>query len=259
MISPIHDPAHGPLRVAGLMSGSGTNIRKIIEHQKRLEAEHGRPWYEVVVLFSDTWNSNAALIGKEYDIPVVIRDIEGFYAARNRKRSDLAIRPDFDQETVNALAPYRVTVAVYGGYMSVATAPLIRAFLGINVHPADLSIEVEGKRRFVGSHAVRDALAAGEKTLAASTHVIEEAVDQGPLLMISPPVPVTLKPEWDLRNPEDLRAAEKFNQDRLKEKGDWLIFPKTIEYLSRGRFGRDEDGLLYFDGRPIPKGLKIDN
>jgi len=29
---------------------------------------------------SDTWDSNAAKIGKEFDIPVVIRDIEGFYA-----------------------------------------------------------------------------------------------------------------------------------------------------------------------------------
>ena len=80
MITQIHDPSEGPLRLVGLMSGSGTNIRKIIEHQKQLESAEGNSPFEMVVLFSDTWDSNAAKIGKEFDIPVVIRDIEGFYA-----------------------------------------------------------------------------------------------------------------------------------------------------------------------------------
>ena len=256
MIKPIHDPSEGSLRLVGLMSGSGTNIRKIIEHQKRLEKEEGKPPFEMVVLFSDVWNSNAAKIGSEFDIPVIIRDIEGFYAKRGKKRNDLSIRPEFDQETVKALSSFEVKVGVYGGYMSIATPPLISAFLGVNVHPADLSIEEEGKRKFIGDHAVRDAILAGEKTICASTHIIEEEVDQGPILMISPPIPVIIKDEWTLSKPEDLKKVESFNQERLKEKGDWLIFPKTIEFIARGRFGRDENGLLYFDGKPIPKGLR---
>ncbi len=257
MITSLHDPSKGPLRVVGLMSGSGTNIRKIIEHQHTLARNEGTSPFEMVVLFSDTWNSNATKIGTEWDIPVITRDISGFYAKRGKKRSDLSIRPEFDWETAKALSPYDVKVGVYGGYMSVATAPLIKAFLGINVHPADLSIEQGGKRKYTGDHAVRDAIAAGEKTIAASTHIIEEAVDEGPLFMISPPLSVILKKEWDLSDPEDLSEAEFMNQGRLKEHGDWVIFPKTIEYLARGRFGRDDAGLLYFDGEPIPKGLKL--
>ena len=31
----------GRMRIAGLMSGSGSNLRKIIENGKRLEAEEG--------------------------------------------------------------------------------------------------------------------------------------------------------------------------------------------------------------------------
>jgi folate-dependent phosphoribosylglycinamide formyltransferase PurN len=258
MITPLHDPAEGPLRLVGLMSGSGSNIRKIIEHGQKLEQEDGPSPFSMVVLFSDTWDSSAAAIGKDYDIPVITRDIGGFYAKRGKKRSDLSVRPDFDRETAQALSPFEVKVGVYGGYMSVVTAPLIQAFLGINVHPADLSIEREGKRTFTGDHAVRDAVAAGEKTIASSTHIIEEEVDQGRLLMISPPLEVVVKEDWDLSDPAALSRAESFNQERLKEAGDWLIFPKTIEYIARGRFGRDESGVLHFDGEPIPRGLKLD-
>jgi len=258
MIKAMHDPSEGPLRLVGLMSGSGTNIRKIIEYQKKLEKAEGVSPFEIVVLFSDAWNSNASKIGKKFDIPVIIRDIEGFYARRGNQRSDLSIRPEFDRETAKALASFEVKVGVYGGYMSVATYPLMNAFPGVNVHPADLSIEEGGKRKFTGDHAVRDAIAAGEKTLAASTHIIEEAVDEGGLLMISPPLPVVLKEEWNLSNPQDLKEAEAFNQERLKENGDWVIFPRTIEYLARGRYGRDEAGLIYFDGKPIPKGLRLE-
>ena len=98
----------------------------------------------------------------------------------------------------------------------------------------------------------------GEKTIAATTHIVEDTVDQGPILMISPPLPVIVKKEWDLSNPEHLKEAESFNQERLKENGDWLIFPKTIEYLAQGRYGRDETGTLYFDGKPIPYGFRYE-
>jgi folate-dependent phosphoribosylglycinamide formyltransferase PurN len=142
--------------------------------------------------------------------------------------------------------------------MSVVTPPVIHAFLGVNVHPADLSIEEGGKRKFTGDHAVRDAIAFGEKTIAASTHLVEEAVDEGPLLMISPLLPVELKEEWNLSDSQDLKEAEDFNQERLKEHGDWIIFPRTIEFLARGRYGRDEAGRIYFDGEPIPKGMRLE-
>lgn len=257
MIRPLHDPAEGILRVVGLMSSSGTNIRKILDHQKHLEKIEGTSPFQIVVIFSDTADSNAPTIGKEFDIPIIIRDLAGFYARRGRKKSDLSIRPDFDRETVKALSPFGVKAGAYGGYMSIATTPLINAFLGVNVHPADLSIEEGGRRKYTGDHAVRDAIAGGERTIAASTHIIKEAVDQGPLLMISPPLPVALRAEWNLADPADLRKAESGNQERLKENGDWIIFPKTIDYLARGWFGSDESGLLYFKGEPIPKGLRL--
>jgi phosphoribosylglycinamide formyltransferase-1 len=259
MLTPLHDPSMGVLRVAGLMSGSGTNIRKIIEHQRTLQTKEGASPFEVVVLFTDRVESQAVQIGKDYDLPVVVRDLEAFCRSRGASRRDMAVRRLFDEETVRALSPYGVRVAAYGGYMSIATEPLIEAFIGINVHPADLSIEnPDGTRKYTGDHAVRDAILAGERTLRSSTHLIEPEVDGGRLLMISAPMEVMLLPEWDLSRAEDLKAAESYNQERLKKAGDWVIFPRTIEEIARGGFQWDESGNLYHRGRPIPKGLKLD-
>lgn len=255
---PLYDPSEGPMRVVGFMSGSGTNLRRILEHQKRLELERGSSPFVIVALFSDRATSNAPIIGKEYDVPVVIRDLEGFCASRGVSRKDLKAREEFDSETVKALSPFEAKIAAFGGYMSIATRPILEAFLAINVHPADLSIKNrDGSRRFVGDHAVRDAIVAGERWLRSSTHIVEPLVDQGRLLMISPRVEVFLKEGWDLGNKSHLAEAERVNQERLKEMGDWVVFPKTIEDLSLGRFAEDEDGILYYNGKPIPNGLVL--
>lgn len=257
-LKPLFDPADGPMRVVGLISGSGSNIRKIIEHQARLESEQGWSPFVVVALFSDRASSQATRIGKEHDLPVITRDLEGFCSKRGVSRKDMTAREEFDLETVRALSPFRAHVAAYAGYMSIATRPLIEGFLGVNVHPADLSIEKPpGERRYTGDHAVRDAIMAGEKWIRSSTHLVEPVVDGGRLLMISAPVEVILEQAWDLRRKEDLSMAESFNQGRLKENGDWVVFPKTLEDLALGRFAVDQHGLLHYDGVPIPRGYRL--
>ena len=188
---------------------------------------------------------------------MVTNDIRAFYQARGRKKSDLSLRPDFDRDTVKALSSFGVSAAAYAGYMSVASPVLIQAFLGVNVHPADLSIEENGRRKYTGDHAVLDAIRAGEKNVRSTTHLIEERVDYGRILIISSPVPVLIPAGADLSSPETAKKVAAENQDRLKEKGDWIIFPQTLEYLAEGRFAADGQGLLHFDGKPIPKGLQI--
>jgi len=257
-LQPFHNPSEGTLRVAALMSGSGSNLRKILEKEQELKKNRGGFVYKVVVIFSDTFDSKACEIGKDFDIPVVNRDLRGFYAQRKKLRSDLRVREEFDRETIRALAPFGVKVAAYAGYMSIATKPLIEAYLGVNVHPADLSIEVEGKRKYIGAQVVRDAILAGETSLRSTTHIIEPLVDGGRLLMISSALPVVLENSFNPNNSDALRSAANFHQDNLKKIGDWVIFPKTLQYLAEGRYAQDDEGKLFFDGQPIPKGLKSD-
>jgi len=259
-LKPLHDPTkEGVLKIVGLMSGTGSNLRKIIEWAELLKRERGQAVYQVVAIFSDSSDSMASQIGKEFDLPVIIRDVRGFYAHRAKPRSDLKLREEFDQETVKALSPFKAKVAAYAGYMSIATWPLIEAYLGVNVHPADLSIEnIDGRRKFIGSQAVRDAILAGEPYLRSTTHLVEPVVDAGRILMISPPLPVILQEPFDPKNQNQVRTIANNHQERLKKAADWIIFPKTLQYIAEGRYAQDEKGHLFFDGKPIPQGLRLE-
>jgi folate-dependent phosphoribosylglycinamide formyltransferase PurN len=257
MLRPLHDPSTGPLRIAGLMSGSGSNLRRILERERALAAERGASPFRVAAIFSDTWNSKAPEIGRDFDLPVVVRDIAAFYAARGKPRRDMVLRAEFDATTVETLRPFQARAAAYAGYMSVATAPLIEAFLGINVHPADLSVEENGRRKLVGDHAVRDAILAGQKEIRSTTHIIEPLVDGGRLLVVSPPIPVVVPPGTDLSDKIVAKRVAQEHQERLKEAGDWIVFPKTLEWIADGRIAQDERGVLHFDGRPIPHGVRM--
>jgi folate-dependent phosphoribosylglycinamide formyltransferase PurN len=154
------------------------------------------------------------------------------------------------------VAAFEIDVNVLAGYMSVITLPRC-----VNVHPADLSLKAEdGRRRFVGDHAVPDAIAAGQAELRSSTLWTDEGVDSGPVLMISAALPVKLPaPLAELRNdPDRFGSVADEHQERLKQIGDWVIFPRTLEYLAAGRYALDQGGLIHFDGRPAPDGLRLD-
>ncbi|MGE0792599.1 MAG: formyltransferase family protein [Candidatus Woesearchaeota archaeon] len=253
----LYNPSNGVMNVAGFMSGSGSNLIKIIEREKELKKEKGKSPYQMKVIFSDTYDSNATKIGKEFDIPIITRDIKSFYKHRNKSRRDMQVREEFDLETIKALQPFEISVIAYGGYMSIVSPYLASEYLGINVHPADLSIlDEKGARKFVGDNAVWDAIVAEEDNVRSSTHIIEPKVDGGRILMISEP----LKLERNIIGSyegTDKEYLTKLNQNKLKEIGDWVIFPKTIRDIAEGKFEMNHLGNLYYEGELIPNGLKL--
>jgi hypothetical protein len=130
----------------------------------------------------------------------------------------------------------------------------------VNVHPADLSLLTpDGKRKYTGDHAVKDAILAGEKILRSSTLWTDQGVDTGPLLMVSAPVDVVLPLSLAelKKDPAGLAGVVDLHQQRLKEKGDWVIFPLTIEMIAKGRFALDEFNNVHVDGLPVPNGYRL--
>lgn len=244
------------------MSGSGTNIKKILARERELKDEN-RPLFEIVVLFSDKENLEKCKIveiAEENEIPYVINDIWKFYRSKGRQdKRDLGLRREYDKQTLHHIEEYNIDAVALGGYMSIVTEVVFKAHPTFNVHPADLRIKTEeGKRKFVGDNAVRDAILADEKVIRSSVHLVTEQVDGGPLIVVSEPLEVRLPAaysiEWlsDPQNADYLEKLVDFNQDRLKKVGDWIIFPKALELLAEGRVKRDGAGAIYIDGKPVP-------
>ncbi|MBU4369230.1 formyl transferase [Patescibacteria group bacterium] len=258
----------GPMRLAGFMSGSGTNIIKILEKQRECEKREGRDPFQMIVIFTDTKDEQkcqAKAIARREHIPYICHDILDFYKKRGHKnKKDLSLRPLYDSQTVEELKDFKIDLIALGGYMSVITRPLLKAYPNriINVHPANLLIKEGERRKYTGAHAVAKAIRAGEKYLYSSTHIVKEKVDYGNVLMVSQPMKVELPKDISLEylikeeNLERFRQVVQLNQKRLKEAGDWLIFPKTLKMISQGRFGIDDSGRVYVDGKLCPEGYQ---
>ena len=263
-ISCIFDPvkAARPMRVAAFMSGTGTNVKKILEHEKFLKTRDGKSPFEVIFIFSDRSDGTCAgeRIAFEYGLPYFSYDIRMFYKACNLPRSimtreGMEARKNFDSVAGKLVSVFQIDIIALGGYMSYTTLSNC-----VNVHPADLSIvNSDGKRCYVGDNAVKDAILAGETHLCSSTLFTDDGIDSGPLLMISAPIAVNLPvPLNELRqNQLMLDQTVLAHQAKLKEAGDWVIFPYTIEMISMGRFALDESGQVYVDGIYQKSGFKL--
>ena len=94
--------------------------------------------------------------------------------------------------------------------------------------------------------------------LRSSTLWTDQGVDSGPLLMVSAPIKVELPEPLEslLGDQGRLTGIADEHQKKLKEMGDWKIFPQTIEMIARGRFGLDHENRVYVDGNPVPLGYR---
>jgi len=195
----------------------------------------------------------------EYGLPYVSYDIRQFHHIRGIKRDvsspeGMNARRAFDLLAEALTACLEIDLIALGGYMSYTTIKRC-----VNVHPADLSIkDASGSRRFTGANAVFDAICAGEKELRASTLYTDEGVDSGPLLMVSEPLAVELPLPLEslLKDKEMLAGVAEEHQERLKEIGDWKIFPRTVELIARGRFSLDENNVAYLEETPLDAGYR---
>ena len=262
-LTPLHNPKDGKLRIAGLMSGSGSNLRKIVEHERELVNSP----YEVCCIFSDDSTSKAAAIGAEFDLPVIYRDVFAFHKAKDMPLKNMEVREEFDVETVRVLDLYGAQCAAFAGYMRIATEKLTKSFISVNVHPGDLSVVDGSVRKYTGDNAVEKAIRDGAKELRSSTILLESAVtdgkinslkvDCGRIFMISQSLEVQLDVDIGMLEKGKLKEIIDKHQSKLKEVGDWKIFPLTLQYLAEGRYAKDEKGNLYFDGKPTPNGVRL--
>lgn len=253
------------MKLALFISGSGTNGIKIIERSQKPDSR-----YKVTLIFSDIKDqrtrkngskmTRAKDIANQYGIAYEYVDIRDFYAEHGLKRTDLSIRPDFDKLVVEKLKHHEIDLIANAGYMSIMTPVLLDEYDGkvVNVHPADLSIMDGDKRKYVGIHVVEEAILAGEPEIRSTTHIVREEVDHGEILVISEPVPVKLSNSLKKLEADKnlLKEIVSGYQNQLKEQGDWVVFPLTIQMIAEGRYAIGPDGV-YLDGEPAPNGYRL--
>jgi folate-dependent phosphoribosylglycinamide formyltransferase PurN len=249
MLKKLHDPEKGIMRVVGMVSGSGKSVVSIIDRQKEKRAV-GENNFEVVGIFTDNPDSQAAAIAESFNRPLLVNNIHQFYQERGRPISDLKVREAYDRETVRMLKPLKPDLLVFAGYVWVATHALVEAFQIINAHPADLSVMKGTHRAYAGADGIGAALMAGERQLHSSVHLVNTEVDGGPILLISKPVPVEEDPGLDSR--------ERWRKYlRLVNQLQRQLVPLAVEKMASGDFASDDNGLIHHQGEAIPHGLRL--
>ncbi len=148
-------------RLAVLCSGAGTNLHAILTAIRR-----GRLRAQVVLVAGDRPDATALGRARQAGVPTAVLLPTTFPS-----------RAAYDAALVRLLQRHRADWVILAGFMRILTPGFVRRFPRriLNVHPALLPA-------FRGAHAVRDALAYGVKVTGVTIHLVDTAVDHGPVV-----------------------------------------------------------------------------
>ena len=189
------------MKIAVLVSGSGTNLQTLIEQLHQNETSG----INIAVVLSDRRKAYALTRAKRVGIPT--------HVVRTK---DFESRLDFDAEISRLIEHYAVELIVLGGFMKLFQPPFVRKYRNriINVHPTLLPA-------FPGAHPVADTLAYGVKIAGVTVHFVDEGVDSGPIIAQSA-VPVL-----DTDDEESLHNRIQVEEHKL--------YPKVIKWYAQGK------------------------
>lgn len=189
------------MKIAVLVSGSGTNLQTLIEQLHQDETSG----IKIAVVISDRRKAYALTRAKLAGIPTdVVRT------------QDFANRLDFDAEISRIIEHYAVELIVLAGFMKLFQPPFVQKYRNqiLNVHPTLLPA-------FPGAHPVADTLAYGVKIAGVTVHFVDEDVDSGPIIAQSA-VPVL-----DTDDEESLHNRIQVEEHKL--------YPEAIKWFAQGR------------------------
>ena len=183
------------------MSGNGSNAEKVLDFHKKTLAK----WLPVAIITDDSERSRASEIATQYNLPLIELSIRKFYRQYGEDKVSLAsengrrIRELWTAALREKIAPFNVDFGILAGFMPLSN--ITGDFPCLNVHPGDLTVERDGRRLFVGLHAVPTELAIinNFKTIRSSVIIAQPytgqggEMDSGPILGISPELELDLQ------------------------------------------------------------------
>jgi len=211
---------NNPLRLGVLISGSGSGLEALLQHQESNDCSH-----ETVVVISDqpaVKGLDRAAKHGVVGICVPLQPRSDFEVGSNGAR---ARRLAHEQAVSKVLDEYQVEMVVCSGYMRILTENFLAPRLGrvVNIHPSPWG---DDGALFPGAHGVRDTLAAGATTAGASVHFVSAGVDDGPLIASETTVIQSGEGEASLG-------------ERVRVEIEHQLYPAVIDALAEGRVVSD--------------------
>ena len=193
-----------PLRLAILISGSGSGMEALVRHQQKSECLH-----TTSVVISDRANASGLSKAEALGVNAIAIPLPDISDSLERRMAH-------ENEVTKALLNSDVEVIILSGYMRILTPSFVKPWAGriLNIHPSLLL-------DFPGAHAHRDVIAAKATKSGCTVHFVDSGTDTGPIIAQEQ---VDVLPEDD----ED-SLAEKV---KLKEH---LLYPMVIDMLSSGK------------------------
>jgi len=198
-----------PLRIGILVSGRGSNMQALVA-----ACRQGHVAAQPVIVVSDRPGAPALEKALAEGIPVRCLDFHSYPS-----------REAYERDLIDTLQAAEVELIVLAGYMRILSSEVIRAFPQriLNIHPSLLP-------SFPGLHPHEQALAHGVKLSGCTVHLVDEGVDQGPIIA-QQAVPVL-----DDDTPETL-------SERILEV-EHQLYPEAVRLMASG-------ALRLFDRRVV--------
>jgi len=197
-----------PLRLAVLISGSGSGMEALLRHQAAARLAGGC-CHQTAVVISNVPDVSGLVKAAAHGIPAeVIQLPDGSSSSQRRLAHENALH--------DRLCELGIEAIILSGYMRIITPNFVSKWEGrlLNIHPSLLP-------DFPGAHAHRDVLKAGVDETGCTVHFVDMGVDSGTIIS-SRTVPV--EPEDDEGS---LSLRVKVAEHRL--------YPMVIDAFAEGR------------------------
>ncbi len=197
--------ADDPLRCAILISGSGSGMQAMLEHQQNPDCMH-----ITAVVVSNKSGVKGIERAENLHVPTVV--IEASLDLEGDER-----RISHELEIEQVLLDYEVELVILSGYMRLLSPQFVARWEGkiLNIHPSLLP-------DFPGAHAHRDVIASGANKSGCTVHYVDAGMDTGEIIA---QCEVEVFPE----DTEETLAA------RVKQ-FEHILYPMVVDAIASGDF-----------------------
>lgn len=186
------------MRIAVLISGTGSNLKALIDHQKGAH-------YEINCVLSNRPNAAGITFAQQAGIATEVLDHTHFES-----------REAFDQAMIDALSRHQIDAIVLAGFMRILTPQFVNHYLGkmLNIHPSLLP-------KYPGLNTHQRALDAQDREHGISIHFVTPELDGGPVICQS---------KFNITATDTAASLQKKAQQH-----EHLAYWQVIEWLATGK------------------------